>query len=723
MSGGNGTRKGAALITVVIPCYQEERHIESCLSSVRGFTLPAGHDIEVLVVDGGSTDDTRVLVERWAAADTRFRLLDNPRRAQSSGLNIGIRASRGEYILRLDAHSTYPANYLVQCLETLRRTDSDNVGGVAVTRADGAGYQAELTQALTTHRFGVGASFRTGAREGPADTVPYGFFRRDAFERFGLFDERLARAQDYEFNRRIVAKGGKVWLNPDIVVEYYQQPTLRRFFRKQFFLDAPYNAYMWYVAPYTFTPRHAITAAFVLGVIIGVPLAFFAPPIAMVVGAVLGAYAVLAVGASLQQAIRYRQLRHVFALPMCFLAYHFTHGLGVLKGMAKIALRNQPVRRRDSRWLPGSEPTPLHAPRPVLVSVVVPTYEERGFIGGCLKSVQGFTLPPGVSIEVLVVDGGSTDGTRPIVEAAAADDARIRLIDNPRRYQAIGLNVGISRARGDYVLRLDAHSTYPKDYLEQCLRTALRTRCDNVGGVFRTQARGPGYHAALVQALTTHWFGVGHSFRTGAGEGLADTVAYGFFRRETFEKYGLFDERLVRAQDYELNRRIAGRGGRVWLNPDIVVDYSQQPTLQAFLRKQFFVDAPYNAYMWYLAPYTFTARHAASALFTLGVMVSLLLSFLSSTAAALGLLALASYGTLALFASVQQALRYGRWRHVLLLPPSFLAYHLVHGLGVLGGIVRIGLGTQPTHKSDPPWSVERHAAWTPNASREPVPSR
>lgn len=701
MSEPAASTRQSGLVTVVIPSYQEERFITACLESVRGFALPSGIAIEVLVVDGGSADGTRDLVQAMVARDARIRLLHNPGRIQSSGMNIGIAASRGEYILRLDAHSTYPENYLAECLETLRRTDSDNVGGVAVTRAGGTGYQASLTQALTTHRFGVGASFRTGISEGRADTVPYGFFRRDVFDRFGLFDERLARAQDYEFNRRIVAQGGKVWLNPRIVVQYNQQPTLGRFLRKQFVLDAPFNAYMWYLAPYAFTPRHAVTAVFALGIVLGLPLALLWSPFAVALAGALGLYAALALVASVQQAMHYRHARHVLFLPFCFLAYHVAHGVGVLKGLARVLFSAAPVQREEARWstmLPAAPP-----PKPVLVSVIVPCYQEEDFIVGCMSSIQGFRLPTGTTIEILVVDGGSTDRTRDLVREVAERDPRIQLLDNPRRAQASGLNIGIRRAAGNFILRLDAHSTYPPDYLEQCLTTAQRTRAENVGGVFYTQARDASYAAALVQALTTHWFGVGISFRTNAQSGPADTVPYGFFRRDVFERFGLFDERLSRAQDYEFNRRIIERDGRVWLNPDIVVEYTQQPTLRNFLRKQFFVDAPYNAYMWYLAPYTFTPRHAASAVFAFGVIAAIPLSFLSGTVATLTLGVLSVYAALAVLASLQQAVRYRRLRHVVTLPLSFLAYHLSHGLGVLVGGAKILLGTQPTKKTEPPW--------------------
>ncbi|HUR92447.1 MAG TPA: glycosyltransferase family 2 protein [Gemmatimonadaceae bacterium] len=705
-AGPGGT---ASLVSVLIPCYQERDFIISCLESVRRFELPAGWDIEVMVIDGGSTDGTRDLVSTVAASDPRFRLLHNPRRTQSTALNLALADSHGDYVLRLDAHSTYPTDYLKKCVETSLRTSAENVGGLVVTRARGSGYQAALVQALTTHWFGVGSSFRTGAKEGPADTVPYGFFRRETFRKFGLFDERLWRGQDYEFNRRITAGGGHVWLDPRIELDYYQQPTLKRFLRKQFREDAPYNAYMWYLAPYTFTPRHAVTAVFALGVLLGIPLAFLSRPLAVIVGGILAIYLVLAVSASVQQAVRYRRPAHVLLLPLSFLAYHLTHGVGVLGGLARIALGIQPVRRTDARWRVTAPRAALIGAARSLVSVIVPCYQERDFIIPCLDSVKSFLLPPNWDIEVLVIDGGSTDGTRDLVAAVAANDNRFRLLHNPKRTQSTGLNLALAASTGEYVLRLDAHSTYPADYLTKCVETSLRTGADNVGGLFLTRARGTGYEASLVQALTTHWFGVGISFRTTAKEGPADTVPYGFFRRETFERFGLFDERLWRGQDYEFNRRISARGGRVWLDPRIVLDYFQQPTLGRFLQKQFLADAPFNAYMWYLAPYTFTPRHAITAVFALGVLLGVPLAFFSRSVAYVVAAILAVYAALALVASVQQAIRYRRPAHVLLLPPCFLAYHLTHGIGVLVGVLKLLVGGQPVRRDDPAWTVQDSA--------------
>ena len=273
-------------------------------------------------------------------------------------------------------------------------------------------------------------------------------------------------------------------------------------------------------------------------------------------------------------------------------------------------------------------------------------------------------------------------------------------------------------AKGDYIMRLDAHSFYPHDYLAHTVETAIRTGADNTGGVVATLRRGEGYQSALVQALTTHMFGVGDSgFRTDAAEGEADTVPYGFFRKGIFSKVGFFDERLLRAQDYEMNRRIIAAGGRIWMNPTIRVQYYQQPDMKSFIRKQFVYEAPYNAYMWYLAPYAFTPRHAVTGLFSLGVIAGLALSGFSQVIKFLFLGAMALYFALAFAAACQQALRYREWRHLIFAPPAFFAYHFLHGLGILTGLARLATGSAPVQVVPEPWpGAGRFRAW-------PVPNR
>jgi glycosyltransferase involved in cell wall biosynthesis len=336
-------------VSILIPCYQERNFIRGCLESVLAFELPDLTEIEVLVLDGGSTDGTREIVREVSERDNRVRLVDNPGRTQSAALNLGIPMSRGEYIMRLDAHSVYPSDYLKLCLQTALRTNADNTGGAVATLRRGDGYQSALVQAITTHKFGVGDSgFRTDAAEGPADTVPYGFFKRTIFERVGLFDERLLRAQDYEMNRRIIHNGGKVWLNPRIQVRYYQQPDLRSFIRKQIVHEAPYNAYMWYVAPYAFALRHAVTGVFAAGVLAGVILSPFSSLVRTVFLSVMALYFALAIVSGIQQAIRYREPRHVIFAPIAFFLFHFLHGIGILIGLVRLVTGTAPVQSHSA---------------------------------------------------------------------------------------------------------------------------------------------------------------------------------------------------------------------------------------------------------------------------------------------------------------------------------------------------------------------------------------
>jgi len=342
------------LVSIIIPCRNEEKYIQKCLSSVLAFEKPTGLDFEVLVMDGRSSDQTVKLAQSMADQHSNLRVLDNPGFIQSTAVNLGVGASQGAWIMRLDAHAEYPANYLALCHETALRTQADNVGGIFITQPGGTGYGAQLVQALTTHKFGVGDSgFRTGAKEDWADTVPYGYYRREVFERLGWLDERLVRAQDYEFNRRIIVSGGRILRNPHIQITYYNQPTIWQFLRKQIAKEAPYNAYLWYIAPYAFALRHAITGGFATGVLGGLLLSPLTKWIAWPFAAVMGLYALLALASGLQQAVRFRSPLHAITLPFCFFLYHFIHGVGVLIGLAKLATGTAPVQKAQEPW-PGA---------------------------------------------------------------------------------------------------------------------------------------------------------------------------------------------------------------------------------------------------------------------------------------------------------------------------------------------------------------------------------
>jgi len=339
-------------IDVIIPVLNEEEFILQCLQSVLAFDRPPELMWRIFVIDGGSTDGTLEIVHKVVAGHPEVEVLANPERIQSCALNIALRRGRGEYVLRLDAHATYPCDYLVQCIQSAIASDADNVGGIFRTLPGADTYQAQVVQAVTTHRLGVGnAEFRLQPEPGPADTVPYGFFKRSVFERVGYFDERLVRNQDYELNRRIAASGGRIWLNPKIVVNYHNQPTIGGFLCKQFAKEGPYNAYLWYLAPYARAFRHVITGVFAAGVFGGIVCFFLSHILGIVFMSVMGLYLTLAILASIQQAARYKCAWHVATLPPIFFAFHFVHGLGVLSGLIRLALAIAPVQRIREPWL------------------------------------------------------------------------------------------------------------------------------------------------------------------------------------------------------------------------------------------------------------------------------------------------------------------------------------------------------------------------------------
>ncbi len=219
-----------------------------------------------------------------------------------------------------------------------------------------------------------------------------------------------------------------------------------------------------------------------------------------------------------------------------------------------------------------------------MVSVVIPCLNEVDYIDDTLASLQGQTdcQEPW---EVFVVDGGSTDGTRERVRAWSNRDSRIQMLDNPLRYTPQALNIGIRAARGEVVIILGAHAHCHPDFLRRNL-DALRAHPESacVGGIVEQQ-HGSVTSRRIGAALSTP-FGVGDArFRTGGSAGHVDTVAFGAYRKEALFEIGLFDERLVRNQDDELNFRLHEAGWRIWFDPRIRSSYHVRSTYKNLFRQ------------------------------------------------------------------------------------------------------------------------------------------
>ena len=330
------------LISVVIPTYNENDFIDKCLMGVFNFNLPKNFDIEIIIVDGGSFDGTLKKVKKWISRKSNIILLNNSKKFQNFGINIGIKSSKGKYILRLDAHAEYQNNYLLKCYNNLIKTNSENSGGRLITLKKEDTLSASIVQALSTHKFGVGDSdFRTSSYSGLVDTVPFGFYKKTLFEEIGYLNEELVRGEDYEFNARIRKNKYSIWMDSDIIIKYYNEASFIKFLNKQLLKEGPYNFLMWYLAPYSFSLRHSIPLLFFLGIITGFFLSLISVFIKIIYFSVIAVYISLAIVSSFQQAIKYRDYRLFFLLPLCFFLFHFLYGLGIFIGFLKTIFKHK----------------------------------------------------------------------------------------------------------------------------------------------------------------------------------------------------------------------------------------------------------------------------------------------------------------------------------------------------------------------------------------------
>jgi glycosyltransferase involved in cell wall biosynthesis len=328
------------IISILIPVFNEDKYIENTLNSVLNFTIPENISIEILIIDGGSTDNTIAIVKHFQSYTSNIKIFSNPKKFQNCGLNIGIRQAKGEWILRLDAHALYPKDYLFTLYNTAISTNAVNIGGIIKTLPGDSSFQAKLVQAITTHPFGVGdATFRTGIKEGPVDTVPFGFFDKQIFNNIGYYNEKLIRGEDYEFNARIRKNNYVVWMNPNIVSTYYNQKSIISFYKKQLLLEGPYNTLMWFLAPYSFAYRHIIPFIFFLGVSSGLILVVLPDYLFYIYISVLFLYFVISIYSSYQQSLRFKSLKLFIFLPLSFFCFHYSYGLGVFLGFIKLFLQ------------------------------------------------------------------------------------------------------------------------------------------------------------------------------------------------------------------------------------------------------------------------------------------------------------------------------------------------------------------------------------------------
>jgi len=323
-------------VTVIILCRNEEKFIGRCLDSIIDQDYPK-EKLEVLVVDGMSDDGTRAIVVGYTDRYSFVKLVDNPRKVTPVALNTGIRCAKGEVIVIMGAHAGYPRTYISTCIEYLDKTGADVVGGPVITMPGVNSLIAESIALATSHPFGVGNSrFRTSAKSGYVDTVPFGAYKRDVFKKVGIFDERLVRNQDNELSCRIIDSGGKIYLTPELSAYYYNQPTIGRLL-KQALRTGMWNIVTIKINPAAFRWRHFVPFLFVTALL---ALGFLAPlhsGAQLAFLALVGLYVIAAVLSAVQIGIR-EGLKYTWILPVVFSLYHICYGFGTWAGLLKMTI-------------------------------------------------------------------------------------------------------------------------------------------------------------------------------------------------------------------------------------------------------------------------------------------------------------------------------------------------------------------------------------------------
>ncbi len=226
-----------SFVSIIIPCFQERDFIAKCLDSLLDNDYPRDN-LEILVMDGGSTDGTKDIIKKYGKAYPSIILKDNPGRYPSSAMNKGIKESRGEIIIRCDAHACYDKDYIQRLTDWLIRDESiGNAGGIWVNKPAFNNLKAKAISYALGCSLCVGPNkYRTGITKKPifVDTVPFGAWRREVFDKVGLFNEEFLRAQDLEFNMRLRKAGYKILLDPEIKSYYFPRSSFKKLFRMMY---------------------------------------------------------------------------------------------------------------------------------------------------------------------------------------------------------------------------------------------------------------------------------------------------------------------------------------------------------------------------------------------------------------------------------------------------------------------------------------------------------
>ena len=322
------------------------------------------------------------------------------------------------------------------------------------------------------------------------------------------------------------------------------------------------------------------------------------------------------------------------------------------------------------------------------VSIIIPCRNEETFIGKCLDSIIANDFSKD-SLEIIVIDGMSEDRTRDIINEYSQQFSFVNLLDNYKKIVPTALNIGIQNANGKIIIRMDAHTTYEKNYVTKCVEYLQNYGADNAGGICVTLPGDDTVMAKSIAMALSHPFGVGNSyFRIGLKEPkYVDTVPFGCYKKEVFDKIGLFHENLIRNQDIEFNLRLKNAGGKILLVPDIVSYYRARSSLKA-LAKNNFSNGFWVIYSSRFAKVPFSIRHLIPLLFVVALLSSFSMSLVYFPVFYIFSLVLGTYLIAGIYYSLKISLKKGlKFFPILIL--TFFTLHLSYGFGSCWGICKI----------------------------------
>lgn len=332
----------------------------------------------------------------------------------------------------------------------------------------------------------------------------------------------------------------------------------------------------------------------------------------------------------------------------------------------------------------------LHHNSP-FVSLIIPCRNEKHYIARCLASIAAQDYPP-QKMEVLIIDGASEDRTKTIAAQFIRKYPFMRILDNQKKIVPSAMNRGIRQAKGEVIMKIDAHAAYPSSYVSSCVANLINLNADNVGGILITKPAHSGMGAKAIARSLSHVFGIGSSpFRknqTSKKPREVDTVAFGCYRRSVFEKIGLYNENLTKSSDMELNIRLKNAGGKIMLAPTIFAYYYADPTFKKFWNHNF-IDGVWATYPIKFTRLLLRPRHFIPLAFVAMLFLLLFISPFWRTSFEIFLLMLGAYILASLAASLSIAFKEKNLAYLFLMPLAFAARHFAYGIGSLWGIVKL----------------------------------